>query len=90
MVTLAAGDVQTVNLRPLDAQGGDLAGQIACTWSITGSTGVVALQASSVGGSASFQGTADGTTTVHAACGGATVDVEVVVTGSLSDGGTNG
>jgi hypothetical protein len=89
-VTLSAGDTQTVALRPLDAQGGDLAGQIACAWSITGSAGVVTLEGSNLGGSVSMEGTGAGTTTVHAVCGGATVDVDVTVRGSLSDGGTNG
>ena len=89
-VTLSAGDTQTVTLRPLDAQGGDLAGQIGCTWSVTGNSGVVTLQAPSAGGSATLQGTGAGTTIVRASCGGASVDIDVTVIGSLSDGGTNG
>jgi hypothetical protein len=94
-VALSAGDVHTITLRPLDTQGGDLAGQIACTWSITGAAQVVVLQASSTTGSVSVEGVGAGTTTVHALCGGASTDVTFDVTGSIgddagSDAGTGG
>jgi hypothetical protein len=88
-ITLSAGDSRTVTVRPLDAQGGDLAGQLGCTWSVTGASGVVTLQASG-GSAASVQGAAMGTTTVRAVCGARSADLLVTVAGSLSDGGIDG
>jgi hypothetical protein len=89
-LSLAAGEEQRVTLLATDAVGATLAGQLGCQWQVSGSTGVVALQGGQTSGVATVQGTADGTATLHATCGGASVDVEVTVSGAaVGDGGTH-
>jgi len=88
-VSLSAGETQTVTLRPLDVQGGDLAGQIGCMWTVTGAAHVATLQPLGQGGAVTIQAAGDGTTTLHAVCGPATADVTVSVSGFAADGGTH-
>ncbi len=89
----AADGPQTLSVQPADGAGNILAGQLACSWSVTAGANVIALVAPTASPSVQVQGMADGTATVRAACGAATVDVTVNVTGfasSSGDGGTDG
>jgi hypothetical protein len=84
---------QTLSVQPADGAGNILAGQLACSWSVTAGSQVIALEAPTASSSVQIQGMADGTATVQAACGAASVDVTVNVTGfgsSGGDGGTDG
>jgi hypothetical protein len=84
---------QTLSVQPADASGNLLAGQLPCTWSITTGASVIALTSGSPSTSVQLQGVTDGTATVRAACGAASVDVNVNVSGfdaGASDGGSHG
>jgi hypothetical protein len=81
----------TLSVQPADASGNILAGQLPCTWSVTTGSNVIDLTIGSASTSVRLQGVTDGTATVHAVCGAASLDVNVNVSGfdaSASDGGT--
>jgi hypothetical protein len=89
----AADGPQTLSVQPEDGAGNILAGQLACSWSVTAGSNLIALDAPTASSSVQIQGMADGTATVQAACGAASVDVTVNVSGfgsSAGDGGTDG
>jgi hypothetical protein len=90
-VVLEGNISQTISVQPADASGNILAGQLPCTWSVTAGANVIQLETASVSTSVWLQGVTDGTATVHAVCGAASVDLNVSVSGfdaSASDGGT--
>lgn len=88
-----ADSPQTLSVQPADGAGTILAGQLGCSWSVTAGSNVIALDAPTASSSVQIQGVADGTATVQASCGAASVDVTVNVSGygsSAGDGGTHG
>jgi hypothetical protein len=93
LITIGAADgPQTLSVQPVDGAGNILAGQLGCSWSVTAGSNVIALDAPTASSSVQIQGVADGTATVQASCGAASVDVTVNVSGygSSADGGTDG
>lgn len=89
----AADGPQTLSVQPADGAGNILAGQLGCSWSVTAGSKVITLDAPTASSSVQIQGVSDGTATVQASCGAASVDVTVNVSGygsSAGDGGTDG
>jgi hypothetical protein len=90
-VTVAPGGTTYVTLSAFDMLSAPLAGRIACQWTVSSGSSVVAVTADGQGGTATVQGMADGQATLHATCGAASIDVPVTVSGApVGDGGTNG
>jgi hypothetical protein len=90
-VSLSAGSTQFVGVTPLDSFNNTLAGQLACTWTVTAGQDVVSVQTASTYGGVTLVAVGDGSATVHASCGNVATDVRVSVTGSAPlDGGVDG
>jgi hypothetical protein len=91
-VTLGAGGQESIGLEARDDLDATLAGRLRCQWEITEGASGIALVGAPTGGSASIMAPAQGGVTagtVHVACGAASVDVAVTVTGvSAADAGS--
>jgi hypothetical protein len=86
-LTIAAGGQQSIAVEARDALSASLAGRLSCQWSIAAGSPAIGLIGSPLGGSAAVTASAQGGVTagtVHIACGAASVDVPVTVTGIVS------